>query len=118
MKDVAFIKVNPKDSKIEFGLFPQILTGIDKLVQEVYLALLQAFQPLLSANIKINESDIFNIVKLVEETVLLNQAGAQLPINERLSRLVIKSVEIIGTDIKLDLNMITEVGELKLTLTV
>lgn len=108
MKDLALIRINPVTNKIEFGLYPEMLAGVGKLIQEVYLALLSRLSFLLREQSQVTESRVFGILKDIERTILDNQAETTLPPHEKLNRLEIKAINMEEGTLSVELDVISE----------
>jgi len=110
MRDLSFIRIDPKTRKVTFGLFPEIISGPQKFVQEIYLKLVAKMSPFLRANRAADSSNIMKAINDAETEIKQAQLQAEvLPEkNERLSKIIVNRVQFVENTVELELTIVAE----------
>lgn len=108
--DISFIRIDPQTREVQFGLYPEPLRGVSRLVQEVYLQLVDTFDILLR-NMQFAEEVINQAVKNIESTIKANQAqDPDLPLQLQLKSLIVRKVERQETNLSATIEVIAMSG--------
>jgi hypothetical protein len=129
MSDLSVLYIDPETRRVSFEISSRSVTGIDKLIQIVVLALFSSpqtdildpqdgagLEDLISMNIDENDvsevhSELARRVSAAQDQVINNQIGLDIPSEEKLRKIDIVSVssEEPG-EVKLKLQIENEVG--------
>lgn len=110
MKDISFIRIDPKTRKVTFGIFPDVLEGPAKLVQEVYLALIGRLNVFLFNFSGAAEAHVLKVINDVENAIRSSQLSSeqQLPLNERLASIEVTNINFVNNELNIELAIIAE----------